>query len=265
MSAAPVAVPDVTVQDAPPEVAERGLAAVAGLAPSAVLRGRLRRHARLLDGLSPTPSEADPGWAALLDAVTVQETRLFRAPAQMAALGALLPDLGDPSPPRTAPLRLLSAGCATGEEAWTLAALAGAAGVAAAVTGLDLCRPALRVAEAGLYGPGPPDPMRDVPPPHRPAFEAVGARVRLRPAKGVTLAFRRANLLALPAGLPAFDAVLCRNVLIYLTAAAREAAMRALLAHLRPGGLLLLGPTDATPEGLGLQPVDRARAIWRAG
>ncbi|WP_376087777.1 CheR family methyltransferase [Roseomonas sp. CCTCC AB2023176] len=137
--------------ESPLAVAEAGLARIAGLAPSGVLRGRLERHAALLPALTATPSCDDPAWAALIDAVTVQETRLFRAPSQLAAIAARLPRLATGRP-----LRILSAGCATGEEAWSLAVLAAAAGLPAEVTGLDLCRPALRVAEAGRYGPGPP-------------------------------------------------------------------------------------------------------------
>lgn len=257
VSAMPVTEAAVGVEAAM-DGAERGLATLAGLAPSAVLRGRLRRHAALLPALPATPSEDDPAWAALLDAVTVQETRLFRAPAQMAALGDLL--AADAAPE---PLPILSAGCATGEEAWTLAAIAAAAGRRAAVTGLDLCRPALRVAAAGLYGPGPPDPLRDVPEPHRAVFETRDGRVGLRPRPGVSVAFRRANLLALPDDLPRFGVILCRNVLIYLLPAAREAALGSLLRRLRPGGLLVLGPTDGAPDGAGLHPLDRTRAIWR--
>jgi len=45
-----------------------------------------------------------------------------------------------------------------------------------------------------------------------------------------------------------FDAVLCRNVLIYLTAAARVSAQHTLKSGLRPGGFLFLGPTDSIAE-----------------
>jgi chemotaxis protein methyltransferase CheR len=56
--------------------------------------------------------------------------------------------------------------------------------------------------------------------------------------------FAQFNLLSRSPPETGFDIVLCRNVLIYLTAAARGAAQGNLKQVLRPGGYLLLGPTD---------------------
>jgi chemotaxis protein methyltransferase CheR len=234
-----------------------GLARLAGLAPSEVLLGRLRRAPHLLAGTAaaplPPPRPDHPFWAALLDAVTVQETRLFRAAAQLEALAALaFPGLRG----LARPLRLLSAGCATGEEGWTLAAMAAEAGLPAQVLGIDLCRPALARAAAGRFPPGPPDPLRDVPPAYLRHFARLpdgGARALAAP--GVTLAWTRDNLCHLrPAASQAecFDVILCRNVLIYLTEPARDAVLDGLCARLAPGGALLLGATDAPPPRLGL-------------
>jgi len=72
-----------------------GLERLAGLAPNDVLVGRLQRagqHAAL--AARRPPSLDDPHWAALLDVVTVQETRMFRAVDQLAAFRErLLPGL----------------------------------------------------------------------------------------------------------------------------------------------------------------------------
>ncbi|WP_419896851.1 CheR family methyltransferase [Roseomonas sp. USHLN139] len=243
-----------------------GLARLAGLAPSEVLLGRLRRAALLLAGMTearlPPADPEDPFWAALLDAVTVQETRLFRAAAQLEALAALVfPGLRDLS----RPLRLLSAGCATGEEGWTLAALAGEAGFAAEVTGIDLCRPALARAATGRFPPGPPDPLRDVPLAYLRHFLRLpdgGARAETPP--GVTVSWSRQNLCGLAVPQQGFDIILCRNVLIYLTEPARAAVLQGLVARLVPGGALLLGATDAPPPGLGLVPwAPTQPSLWR--
>ena len=243
----------------PPEAAERALARLAGLAPSAVLRRRLEDAAPLLATLAPPPSDASfslldsPPWAALLDAVTVQETRLFRAASQITELAARLPSL--PGAPR-----LLSAGCATGEEAWTLAVLAAEAGLPAEIVGIDLCRPALAVAAAGRYGAGPPDPLREVPPAYRSYFRPHADWIEpLAPAPR----FRRANLLDPPEDLGLFGAILCRNVLIYLLPEARAGVLRGLVERLLPGGLLLLGPTDAPGPELPLRPEPGAPGTWR--
>lgn len=73
--------------------------------------------------------------------------------------------------------------------------------------------------------------------------------------------FAHANLLA--SEIPAAEAILCRNVLIYLTQAARTQVLARLVTALRPGGVLLLGVTDQPPPELGLRPVgDGGLGIW---
>ncbi|MFC4169438.1 CheR family methyltransferase [Teichococcus aestuarii] len=236
-------------------LASQGLERLVGLSDGMVLQGRLRRAAPLIaeagPGRLPSPEMDDPFWARLIDAVTVQETRLFRTPKQWLGLAArVLPGLAGLG----RPAQLLSAGCATGEEAWTLAVLAAGAGLPARVLGLDLCRPALERAASGLFPPGPPDPLRDVPPPYRRFFTVSAEGVQARPGPYVSVRVARANLLDLPGAGPSFDVILCRNVLIYLTSEARERVLRRLLARLAPGGALLLGATDLPPPELGLRP-----------
>jgi chemotaxis protein methyltransferase CheR len=225
------------------------LGRIAGLAPSPVLAGRITAAAALLPACLDAPEAHDhPAWAALLDVVTVQETRLFRLPAQCAALSGHLPRLAARALAEGRALRLLSAGCASGEEAFTLAALARAAagGAPVEVLGVDLCRPALAVAASGRLGAGLNDALSLVPPAFQPDFVAGQPSAALR---ACTL-FRRANLhLALGAEGP-FDVIFCRNVLIYLTDAAREGLLARLGAALAPDGILGLGPTDRHPPGL---------------
>ncbi|WP_439594989.1 CheR family methyltransferase [Falsiroseomonas sp.] len=237
------------------------LAGLAGFSESDVLRNRLLRAAPLLSRLPLDRASIDhPDWAALLDAVTVQETRMFRASAQIAAFrGEVLPILA-----ARGALSLVSAGCATGEEAWTLAILAAGTGVPWRVEGLDLCRPALEAAVSGRYRLGPPDALREVPQVDRSMLDIADGW--FEPAENLRphVAFRRANLLdaCLPDG--SADAILCRNVLIYMTEAGRLAVLRRLVAALRPGGALLLGPTDRPPRGIGLVSWSRDLiGIWR--
>ncbi|WP_458096137.1 CheR family methyltransferase [Roseomonas sp. WA12] len=237
--------------------AESGLAALAGLAPSGVLLRRLDRAGPLVAALESPPALDDPSWAALLDAVTVQETRLFRAAPQLLTLAALMPVL----PAQGRRLRLLSAGCASGEEAWSLAVLAGAGKIPAEVLGIDLCRPALATAAAGRYAAGPPDALREVPPALQTQFDREGGWVLPRPPVPPT--FRRANLLDLPPDLGMFGAVLCRNVLIYLLPEARSAVLHGLVGLLPQGGALLLGPTDVPDTDLPLAPEPGTHGVWR--
>lgn len=236
----------------------------AGLAPSPVLAARLRRAAPLVAACDPRRAHPDdPAWAALLDAVTVQETRLYRHPPQADLLGALLPERLARARAEARPLRMLSAGCATGEEAFTLAAqahhaMADAPGTAIEILGLDLCRPALERAAAGAIAPGLGDPLGLVPEALRPWLAGPDGTPRLHPALRRSLEFRRANLLDGFGEAPGFDVIFCRNVLIYLTEPARARVTGALATALRPGGVLALGPTDRAPPGLRPQ----GESVW---
>jgi chemotaxis protein methyltransferase CheR len=242
-------------------LAQARLAELVGLAPSPVLTRRLQRVRPLVAQLQGRPSHLDdPVWAELLDAVTVPETRMFRAAAQLEALrSAVLPGLA-----RCGTLRLVSAGCATGEEAWTLAILAAGVTGRWRVEGLDLSRPALLAATRATYHRGPPDALREVPARDLPALDLTETGFAPRAALRDGVRFRRANLL--DPGLPAeeADVILCRNVLIYLTQPARSQVLRQLRAALRPGGVLVLGATDRPPAELGLVPIlDPALGIWQ--
>jgi chemotaxis protein methyltransferase CheR len=70
--------------------------------------------------------------------------------------------------------------------------------------------------------------------------------------------FVAANLMRLPSPTSVRDVVACRNVLVYLTPSARKVAQATIEAAVRPGGFLLLGPTDAPPDA------QRFEAIWGA-
>lgn len=256
-----------TPAQAPPALIETALAALEGLiglAPSDIARRRLARHGALLERATSAPASLDnPHWAEVVDLVTVQETRLFRNPTQLLALrAAVLPALAAAARHRGR-LRLLSAGCATGEEAWTLAIIAARGGAPAwRVLGLDLCRTALADAAVARYRRGPPDALRDVEQDDRAMLSVEDGGFAPASALRPHVAFRRANLLDPLPTQDLADAILCRNVLIYLTTDARRAVLRHLIAGLRPGGALLLGPTDAPPTGLGPLRAE-GQGMWR--
>jgi chemotaxis protein methyltransferase CheR len=194
----------------------------------------------------------DPrGPAELLDAaevLTTNETYFYREPDQLRAferelLPALQRERGE-----ARRLRLLSAGCSTGEEVYTLAALLLDSGRFEGwdleVMGVDLSRRCLARAQAGAFG--------------EQAFrspEALALRRWFQLQEGRWVAdeallelvrFGAANLLD-GQGLPGepFDVVFCRNVLLYFDPPARRQVLRQLHARLRPGGWLLLGHAES--------------------
>lgn len=145
-------------------------------------------------------------------------------------------------------VRVWSAACATGEEAYTLAMLAvEALGPSAPVSVLatDIARPALAVARRGWYR-GRPLQHLDPALVGRHMLEEDGGFL-VAPAVRDLVHFRRHSLARDPAPPLAeepFDLILCRNVLIYLDADAAARVVTALQKALRPGGALLLGVAD---------------------
>ncbi|MFT3914110.1 MAG: protein-glutamate O-methyltransferase CheR [Anaeromyxobacteraceae bacterium] len=179
----------------------------------------------------------------LVEASVIGETYFFRHPEQFEALrGELL--LGAPL---DRPLQVWSAGCATGEEAYSLAMAlldAGRTGAGDRILATDVSARALAVAREGVYGEWS---MRRVSPAARARhFEQRGPLVAVRAEARAPVAFDRHNLVRDPAPASGLDLVVCRNVLIYFTAEAALEVAKKLAGALRPGGLLVLGPVESS-------------------
>jgi chemotaxis methyl-accepting protein methylase len=187
-------------------------------------------------------------WQRLVERIAVKETRFFRQPAAFELVGDHLRRRL-----RTAPrtLDLWSVGCATGEEAYSLAMVASEVADAAAsppyvgVVASDLCAGALATARAGEY---PARRLQGVPAALRVKyFEAAdGDRLRAVESLRRRLCCVRNNLLR-PQQLPplAMDVIFCQNVLVYFRRWRVKQIVDALAARLKPGGLLVLGPGEA--------------------
>lgn len=176
----------------------------------------------------------------LLAAITVGETYFFRHPEQLDILTQrVIPELLSQRPPRHR-WKLWSAGCATGEEAYTLAMLAGQSGLATAqVLGTDVSRAALRRAAAATYGRRAlRGEQRDANP-----LQVVGDRLQVPQRIVERVELRPLNLLhdAYPQDM---DVILCRNVLMYLTRAHIRTVVMRLAEALAPGGWLITAPAD---------------------
>ncbi|HET9771071.1 MAG TPA: CheR family methyltransferase [Acidimicrobiia bacterium] len=193
----------------------------------------------------------DPVQAAFVRALTIRETHFFRVRGQFEALAErVLPALiADRAPGRR--LRLWSAGCSTGEEAWSLAILLeqlAPVGWHATVLATDVDERALDHARRGVYGARSfrgetPDRVRARW--FRPADGGWEVDPRLRRR----VHFARLNLVSDPypsygTRTSAIDLVLCRNVLIYFTAEARARTAARLAACVAPGGWLAVAPAE---------------------
>ena len=215
--------------------------------------------------------DADPGEIRrLVEGLTVNVSEFFRNPRTFRALAReVLPVLvaqkraeGDRS------IRIWSAGCATGEEPYSVAlACADALGEAlgkfhVVVYATDVDEPSLVAARAGRYRAASlarlPRPMV------RRHFEADGDGYLVRPAVRRMVHFRRHDLLA-PPPFRRLDLALCRNVLIYMVRPSQERILDTLYDVLNPGGFLVLGKVEALtgPARDRFEVVNLAERIYR--
>jgi chemotaxis protein methyltransferase CheR len=195
-----------------------------------------------------------------VDGTVVAETYFARHPEQLAALRVTLR-----REEGTAPLRVWCAGCASGEEAYTVAALLFEAGRGApgCVLGTDVSEKSLAAARRGRYGPWS---LRALPEPDRSRWlQAERDHWSVLPAIQELVAFRRHNLVADPPPSVGFDIVLCRNVLIYFDRPTAAVVVGRLFDAVRPGGLVALAPAEnALARPLGFEAIEhRGGALWR--
>ncbi len=185
----------------------------------------------------------------LIVELTVGETYFFRDPEQLGFVRRdVLPEIrarrGDDHV-----VRAWSAGCASGEEAYSLAIILAEEGLAdrARVHATDISRPALAKARAAIY---PGWSLRgDGAAAARPYLRAAGGEYAVVEHVRRAVSFDRLNL-ALDV-YPSFstpiwgmDLVLCRNVLVYFDRETVRRVTRRLFASLADGGWLVTAPSD---------------------
>lgn len=181
---------------------------------------------------------------ALADDLSVSETYFFRYGDHFRAFReTVLPERLD----RTAPLRILSAGCASGEEPYTLAILARELGVAdrVRITGIDVSPAAIQRARRGRYSAWS---LRDTPAEiFQRHFRADGREFVLDEAARNLAAFEERNLVEPDADFwrpDAYDVVFCRNVLMYFGPETMREVVARIAGSLAPGGYLFLGHAE---------------------
>jgi len=184
---------------------------------------------------------------ALVDALTTNQTAFFREPAHFEFfIAKVLPRMAQ----ATQPVRVWSAGCSTGEEPFTIAALmrehlpADRFG-GARILATDVSSRVLARARAATYGARAitaiPATLRrrmlDV--------SASGDRFVVREELRAVVRFARLNLIRdWPLRGP-FDAIFCRNVMIYFDAGVRQRLVERFWRVLAPGGHLFVGHSES--------------------
>jgi chemotaxis protein methyltransferase CheR len=151
-----------------------------------------------------------------------------------------------------APLRIWSSGCSTGEEPWSIAMVLRETGSQAQVLATDIDSEVLRTAQAGVYQADKAESLSAAR--LRSHFlRGVGANeglVCVRPELRSMVRFAQLNLQApqWPIG-ERFDAIFCRNVVIYFEREAQLRLAARFATLLSPGGLLLVGHSESFPSG----------------
>jgi chemotaxis protein methyltransferase CheR len=186
---------------------------------------------------------------SLLERLLTQETSFFRYPAVFEALEKkVLPEMHMGKfweNPRS--LRIWSAGCATGEEPYSIAmTVADSLEFAEAwnihILATDVSRDALEQAERGIYSARQMEPVS---PRRRELYfsemsETYAVRTRLREL----VAFAPMNL-AQVAYMGKFDCIFCMNVLIYFSEERQAQLVQRFYDYLEPGGYLFLGHAES--------------------
>lgn len=223
---------------------------------TALLRARLGKRLRSL-GLTTLAEYADyvsdprnrDEIGALLSAITTNHTAFFRESHHFTTLRE---DALKHAEASAVPYRVWSAGCSTGQEPYSAAmALNAASGpnrLSFRIFASDIDKAALAVAKAGTYEAkdmtGVPSDMRQR------HFKADGDQFRIDDKIRAFVEFEQSNLHAAWTARPAFDAIFCRNVVIYFDRQAQTRLWQRICDRLKPGGLLFIGHSETIPPEL---------------
>ena len=205
---------------------------------------RLRR-------LPPT----DPEWDAFLQEITTHETFLFRDGGQWDWFRKeYLPGCAAEAREGTRKrhLRIWSAACSTGDEAFTIACcvadcLPNHAQWQIRILGTDIGTGAVQQAKTALFGERA---MRLVPDSYKRRYFHKAAKANVWqacPMLTEMIAFRQHNLLDRLRDGP-FDLVFLKNVLIYFAPESKRRVMANVRSAICPGGMLVAGPAEGIGE-----------------
>ncbi|OYR55637.1 CheR family methyltransferase [Halorubrum halodurans] len=211
--------------------------------------------------------EEDGEREALMDALTINVTEFFRNAEMWEVLRDVLRDLTD----EQRRVRVWSAPCADGREAYSLAMLAcdddDVDESRVEVLGSDISEEALDHAREGVYHTTrTTDIAEELEPLSAPDryVDREGDAFRVRDAPRRLVTFDTHDLISDGSRGP-FDVVLCRNLLIYIDADHKGSLFDTLEASLAAAGVLVVGMTESVPPDRsdGYEPIDKRRRVFR--
>ena len=213
-------------------------------------------------------------WLTLVDRLTIHETRFFRHQPSIDVLEqVILPELFASEPQRNK-LQIWSAGCSTGEEAYTLGMVADqfirqpdpdtqqSRNCYIAVMGMDISVPALVQARKGIYDKYK---VRYVPQEYLDYYfdRQQDGRYQVREQLKKRVCFVPFNIIDMKKILlEPMDIIFCQNVLIYFNRERRKQIIEQLVKRLKSGGFLVLGAGEAlTRPHAELKKIDFTNAL----
>lgn len=223
----------------------------------------LHEYCQRLIATQQTPTS--PEWQILIESLTITESYFFRDQGQCELLrNQILPELikrkrqangvsGKPS------LRLWSAGCSTGEEAYSLAMLIQELlpdypSWDVLILATDINQPSIKFAQQGIYSDWS---FRTLAPELKNRYFRQSRKGwEIEPSIRKMVSFQSGNLVRdhypdCNQKIYDLDLILCRNVFIYFDAKAIALVLEKFYRSLAPGGFLLTGHTELHGQNLG--------------
>jgi chemotaxis protein methyltransferase CheR len=202
---------------------------------------------RLLRGAGPDAQRAE--LEEIVERVTTNETYFFRESYQLSAFRDEILPLFYAARPRGKRLTVWSAGCSSGEEAYTIGILILESGLFSdwevRVFGSDISRRVLSIARRGHFGRAS---FRATEPRLlRRYFREAEGKHQIRDEVRQMVSFGQINLMDEPGMMLVgeVDVIFCRNVLIYFSHPSRRRVVEILHRKLSKGGYLLLGHSES--------------------
>ncbi len=224
----------------------------------------LARLSRYATHLESDAAEMDH----LVNALTVNVSEFFRNPGVFRILASqVIPGLVEDCRRSGRPLGFWSAGCATGEEAYSVAILLQRAGLVNEETklvGTDIDRKVVARARAGVFDASH---LREVDEATLANYfepEPGGCSFRVRKERLPRIRFQVRDAMS-QSSQRDLDLVFCRNLLIYIEPGMQENLLATLTRALRPGGVLVLGRVERLLGDVrhAFQAVDASERVYR--
>lgn len=231
-----------------------------------MVKSRLMRRLRALSiptfGEYATRLEAgDPAeMQQFLNSITTHHTGFFREPHHFETLEAGLTQWSKRNLAND-PVKIWSSAASSGQEPYTIAMSVARANPDARrehykILATDIDTSVIASAASGVYDAA--DLERSPRDFWRPFFHPIAdAKMQADPKLKRLIAFRQLNLLHKWPIRGQFDAIFCRNVIIYFDNPTKAALLKRMQAVLKPGGLLFLGHSETLADREGLTPVGR--------